>query len=94
MKEGGHFGEMPEVSEVPDLINFHISWHFQHMPEVLERMPEGMPEVMEGMSEGNARNNAGSNYFGFLPALPTLPAPSSKCPPPRNDHPQNTTKYS
>ena len=71
MKEGGHFGEIPEVSEVPDLINLHNSCHFPHVPEVLERMPEGMPIVLEWISEARSEvGSAGSNYFGVLPGTP------------------------
>ena len=84
MKEGGHFGEMPEVSEVPDLINLHNSCHFPHVPEVLERMPEGMPIVLEWISEARSEvGSAGSNYFGVLPALPALSSsgPPSSCKP-------------
>ena len=67
MIEGGHFGEIPEVSEVPDLINLHNSCHFPHVPEVLERMPEGMPIVLEWISEARSEvGSAGSNYFGVL----------------------------
>ena len=82
IKEGGHFSEMPEVSEVPDLINLHNSWNFRHVPEVLERMPEGMPKMLEWILEARSEaGSAGSNYFWVLPALPTLPALSSRCPP-------------
>ena len=65
--EGGHFGEIPEVpevSEVPDLINLHNSWNFRHVPEVLERMPEGMPKMLEWILEARSEaGSAGSNYF-------------------------------
>ena len=55
------------MSEVPDLINLHNSWNFRHVPEVLERMPEGMPKMLEWILEARSEaGSAGSNYFWVL----------------------------
>ena len=62
--EGGHFDEMPEVSEVPEVNNSHNFCHFRHVPELLERMPEGMPKMLEWILEARSEaGSAGSNYF-------------------------------